>query len=339
MTDWMRKATSEAFDAPDFRFDSSERLDLRLHCRTLGDRGAKGGAVLMLHGTTGGGAQFLQPGMADALFGEGRPLDASRHFIVLPDAIGHGKSSKPSDGLGPRFPHYGYGDIVRAQHLLVTQHLGLAHLRLVLGASMGGMQTWMWGQSYPDQMDALMPVASLPERVTGRNLLWRRLMLEMIRTDPGYRHGKTVEGLGLAWNIFKLIVDSPARLAEQLPDAGAADALVRKTAADAVAGEDPNDVIWEFEASKDYDPAPGLGLIMAPLLAVNFQDDDVNPAALGALERAIGKVPNGRAVTLPAGPHSHGHQTMSTSELWSDLVRDLLTSAPFRQGRTNGATP
>ena len=217
MTDWMHQAAGETFDAPSFRFDCGERLDLRLHCRTLGSRTAEGGAVLVLHGTTGSGKQFLQPGMADALFGKGRPLDAGRHFIILPDAIGHGMSSKPSDGLGQRFPRYGYGDIVRAQHLLVTRHLGVAHLRLVLGTSMGGMQTWMWVQSYPDLMDALMPVASLPERVTGRNLLWRRLMLEMIRTDPGYRDGKQAPGLGLAWNVFKLFVDSPARMAERLP--------------------------------------------------------------------------------------------------------------------------
>ena len=203
---------------------------------------------------------------------------------------------------------------------------------------MGGMQTWMWGKSYPDLMDALMPVASLPERVTGRNLLWRRLMLEIIRTDPGYRDGTTATGIGLAWNVFKLFVDSPARLAESLPDVAAADALVRKTAEEAVAAEDPNDVIWEFEASHDYDPGPGLGLITAPLLAVNFQDDDVNPAALGVLEDAIRKVPNGRAVTLPAGPRSRGHQTLSTPELWSDLVRDLLASAPVGQAETNGAT-
>ncbi len=338
MTDWLRQAAGATFDEPAFRFGSGERLDLRLHCHTLGSRTAEGGPVLVLHGTTGSGTQFLQPAMADALFGEGRPLDAERHFIILPDAIGHGMSSKPSDGLRQSFPRYGYGDIVRAQHLLVTRHLGVSHLRLVLGTSMGGMQTWMWGQSYPELMDALMPVASLPERVTGRNLLWRRLMLEIIRTDHNYRDGKTAMGLGLAWNVFKLLVDSPARMAEHLPDAAAADALVRKTAADAIAAEDPDDVIREFEASHDYDPGPGLGLITAPLLAVNFQDDDVNPAALGVLGDAIRKVPNGRAVTLPAGPRSHGHQTLSTPELWSDLVRDLLGSAPFRQGNHNGAT-
>ena len=245
--------------------------------------------MLLLHGTTGSGKQFLQPGMADALFGAGQPLDAARHFIIMPDALGHGESSKPSDGFGLSFPRYTYGDMVRAQHLLVTRHLGLGHLRLVLGTSMGGMQTWMWGEAYPDMMDALMPVASLPEQVTGRNLLWRRLLLELIRTDPGYRAGGKAEALGLAWTVFKLFVESPARMAAGLPDVATADALIRKVAAEAVAAEDPNDVIWEFEASQDYDPAPGLGRIAAPLLAVNFADDEVNPAALGVLDAAVGK--------------------------------------------------
>ena len=322
MLDWTQRAVAQTFDVPGFRFDSGERTNLRLHCRTLGELAPNGdNAVLMLHGTVGSGKQFLQPDTADALFGRGQPLDIAKYCIVLPDAIGHGLSSKPSDGLGTAFPRYGYGDMVRAQHLLVFEHLSLTRLRLVLGTSMGGMHTWMWGQAYPTLMDALMPVASLPERVTGRNLLMRRIMLALLRPDG---EGSGRAGLGPAWNLFKLLVDSPARLAEQFKDIAAADAHVRDVAAEAMEVEDVDDVIWEFEASRDYDPAPGLGRIAAPLLAVNFADDEINPSALGALARAIAKVPRGRAVTLPAGPESRGHQTLQVARLWAHCVAELL---------------
>ncbi len=321
MPDWTHRAVTRTFDVPGFRFDSGERTDLRLHCRMLGDLAPNGGnAVLMLHGTVGNGKQFLQPDTADALFGRGQPLDITKYCIVLPDAIGHGLSSKPSDGLGTAFPRYGYGDMVRAQHLVV-QHLGLERLRLVLGTSMGGMHTWMWGQAHPALMDALMPVASLPERVTGRNLLMRRIMLALLRPDGG---GFGHAGLGPSWNLFKLLVDSPARLAEQFDDIAATDAHVRGIAAKAMEAEDVDDVIWEFEASRDYDPAPGLGRITAPLLAVNFADDEINPAALGGLARAITKVSRGRAVTLPAGPETRGHQTLQVARLWAHCVAELL---------------
>ncbi len=295
---------------------------MRLHCRTLGELAPNGrNAVLMLHGTVGSGEQFLEPGTADALFDRGQPLDVAKYCIVLPDAIGHGLSSKPSNGLGTAFPRYGYGDMVRAQHLLVFEHLGLDRLRLVLGTSMGGMHTWMWGQAYPALMDALMPIASLPERVTGRNLLMRRIMLALLRPEGG---GSGRAGLGPAWNLFKLLVDSPLRLAEQFEDIAATDAHVREISAGAMEMENVDDVIWEFEASRDYDPAPGLGRIEALLLAVNFADDEINPAALGGLARAIAKVPRGRAVTLPAGPETRGHQTHQVARLWAHYVAELL---------------
>ncbi len=322
MPDWAQRALARTFDVPGFRFDTGECTDLRLHCRILGELAPNGAnAVLMLHGTVGSGKQFLQPDTADALFGRGQPLDIAKYCIVLPDAIGHGLSSKPSDGLGTAFPRYGYGDMVRAQHLLVSEHLGLDRLRLVLGTSMGGMHTWMWGQAYPALMDALMPIASLPERVTGRNLLMRRIMLALLRPDGG---GSGRAGLGPAWNVFKLLVDSPARMAEQFEDITGADAHVREIAAQALEAEDVDDVIWEFEATRDYDPGPGLGRIEAPLLAVNFADDEINPAALGVLARAIAKVPWGRAVTLPAGPESRGHQTLQVARLWAHCVAELL---------------
>lgn len=320
MADWTRRAVTRTFD-PEFRFDSGEHIDLRLHCRILGELAPHGGnAVLMLHGTVGTGKQFLQPDTADALFGRGQPLDIAKYCIVLPDAIGHGLSSKPSDGLGTAFPRYGYGDMVRAQHLVV-KNLGLERLRLVLGTSMGGMHTWMWGQAYPALMGALMPIASLPERVTGRNLLMRRIMLGLLRPEVG---GFGRAGLGPAWNLFKLLVDSPARLAGQFDDIAGTDAHVRKVAAEAIEVEDVDDVIWEFEASRDYDPAPGPDRIAAPLLAANFADDDINPAALGVLARAIVQVRRGRAVTLPAGPETRGHQTLQVARLWAHYVAELM---------------
>jgi homoserine O-acetyltransferase/O-succinyltransferase len=328
---WTQHAVSQTFDAPGFMFDSGQRTDLRLHCRMLGEIAPQGdNAVLMLHGTVGSGKQFLQPSTADALFSPGQPLDVSKFCILLPDAIGHGLSSKPSDGLGTTFPRYGYGDMVRAQHLLVVEHFGLKRLRLVLGTSMGGMHTWMWGQNYPELMDALMPIASLPERVTGRNLLMRRIMLSMLQPDRG---GFGPAGLGPAWNLFKLLVDSPARLAEQFEDTASADRHVRDVAAAVMEAEDVNDVIWEFEASRDYDPEPGLGRIAVPLLAVNFADDDINPPALGVLARAIMKIPRGRAVTLPAGPESRGHQTLQVARLWAHCVAELL-EASSQEGAT-----
>ena len=327
---WITQARSRSFHAPRFRFASGEALDLDLHCFTLGSEDAAS-VVLLLHGTTGDATQFLQPGMADLLFAPGGPLDLDRHFVLLPDAIGHGRSSKPSDGLGSDFPRYRYGDIVRAQHLVVSDHLRIEHLRLVLGASMGGMQTWMWGESFPDMMDALLPIACLPEPITGRNLWLRRVMVEMIRSAPDDAPGEVAKRLGLAWNMFKMLTSSLLRLASELPDTRAADAHIREIAAQAIATKDPHDAIRELEASLDYDPTAGLSRIAAPLFAVNFADDEINPAALGSLERALLNVRNGRAVNLPAGPKSQGHQTWQLAEVWGHCVTDLLERAPRRR--------
>ena len=201
--DWEHASVEEAFTAKRFAFSDGARMDARLAYRTLGTLApGRCNAALLLHGTTGSGRQFLQPAFADAMFGSGGPLDASEHFIILPDAIGHGGSSKPSDGMGRSFPRYGYADMVAAQHCLVREALGLHRLRLVMGTSMGGMQTWLWGGRHPDMMDALMPVASLPERVTGRNLLWRRLLLQVAQIDEPDRPGTSPHGLGLAWVLF-----------------------------------------------------------------------------------------------------------------------------------------
>ena len=257
----------------------------------------------------------------------GGPLDVEKYFVILPDAIGHGESSKPSDGLEQEFPRYGYGDMVEAQHLLVTEGLGIHHLRLVAGTSMGGMQTWMWGARFPEMMDALMPIASLPCKITGRNLLMRRIMIAAIRNDPGYgRPGASdpLRGIGFAWQVFKLLTESPARMAEDLVDPDRADELVETVAAEAMRTELSNDVIWEFDASRDYDPGPELDKIQAPLVAVNFCDDELNRPGFPTLTRLIENVPRGRSVTIPAGPASKGHQSLTRPELWLDELRKLL---------------
>jgi homoserine O-acetyltransferase/O-succinyltransferase len=328
MTDWKSTAEPGQLSISDFRFDDGRRLDVTLAYHTLGslDSGA-GNAVMLLHGTTGSGQQFLQPSTADFLFGSGQPLDVSRFFVILPDAIGHGRSSRPSDGLGPDFPRYGYGDIVEGQHRLLVQGLGIERLRLLLGTSMGGMQTWLWGERYPDAAQALMAIASLPERITGRNLLWRRMLIRLIESDPGYaggRYAKQPAGLGHAMALFQLMVGSPAQMAADLGSIEAADVHVNQVEAQALDGEDANDVIWEFDASRDYDPAPQLHAIRAPLLAVNFTDDELNPVELGGLERAIARVTYGRGVTLPAGSQSRGHQTLRFAEIWRDQLAGLL---------------
>lgn len=330
MTNWMEGAREADFAAPAFKFADGSVLDLNLHYRTLGTLSAgRDNAVLMLHGTTGTSRQFLQPATADFLFGEGQPLDAEKFYIIFPDALGHGGSSKPSDGLEAAFPHYGYADIVAAQHLLIIEALELSHLRLVLGTSMGGMQTWMWGAEYPDMMDALMPIASLPERVDGRNLLWRRLLIQIIRLNQCERDSPAPQepfSLGIAWNLFRLMVESPGRLSEieALTSPSEADTYIAKIADEALKTERVNDAIWEFDASRDYDPSPRLGSIKAPLLAVNFADDTLNPVELGGLERAIGNVERGHAVTVPAGRGSFGHQTLAHAVVWHDYVRQLL---------------
>jgi homoserine O-acetyltransferase len=328
VTDWLTTARAATFTIPGFKFADGSKLDLRLHYRTLGVLAPdRSNAVLMLHGTTGGGAQFLQPAAADFLFAAGQSLDGGKYFIILPDAIGHGGSSKPSDGLEAAFPRYCYADIVEAQHRLVTQGLGFERLRLVLGTSMGGMQTWMWGERYPDMMDALLPIASLPEPVGGRNLLWRRLLIKIIQLGEGERRGASAQqppSLGLAWNLFELMVGSPATLTALFAGPGDADNYIQSVAEEALKREKANDVIWEFDASRDYDPSAGLGLIRAPLLAVNFADDELNPVELGGLERAIAQVKCGRAVTATVGPKSRGHQTLRLAEIWQDYVRQLL---------------
>jgi homoserine O-acetyltransferase/O-succinyltransferase len=321
------------FHVKDFRFASGEILpELKLHCRTLGiptrDRdGNVRNAVLMLHGTSGSGQQFTAPETANFLFQPGQPLDAEKYFLILPDAIGHGASSKPSDGLGARFPRYSYYDLIRAQHLLVTECLKVKRLRLIVGTSMGGMQTWLWGEKFPDAMQALMPIACFPERVKGRNLLWRRMLIDIIREDPGYKDGNYTEqpaNLGIAWGLFNLMVDSPLHLQEAFANAQAADAKVVQNRLEALKAQDANDTIYEFDASYDYDPYPDLARIKAPLLVVNFADDGLNAAELGVAEKAVTNMKRAKAVLIPTGPKSRGHQTLRIAEVWNRYVAQIL---------------
>jgi len=328
--------TESDFVVKDFRFTSGETLpELRLHYRTLGkpQRDAQGvvrNAVLILHGTTGNGAQFLRPEFAGELFGKGGLLDAEKFYLVLPDGIGHGKSSKPSDGLKAHFPRYGYVDMVEAQYKLLSDGLGVNHLRLVMGTSMGGMHSWLWGQRYPDAMDALMPLASLPSQISGRNRVWRRIAIDAIRLDPQWRggdYGEQPPGLRTAEQMLFLMGSNPVLRQQQMPDLAHSDSVFDAAVADSLRGADANDVLYQLEASHDYDPAPGLEKIRAPLLAINFADDLINPPELGILEREIKRVPHGRALVIPVTPLSRGHGTHTVAAVWKEHLAELLRSS------------
>jgi homoserine O-acetyltransferase len=329
------------FVASSFAFDSGERLaELRLHYRTLGraHRGADGrvdNAVLVLHGTGGSGRNFLSDNFAGVLFGPGQLLDAERYFLILPDGIGHGGSSKPSDGLHARFPRYGYLDMVRAQHLLLTEGLKVDHLRLVMGTSMGGMQTWLWGETHPGFMDALLPLASLPTQIAGRNRMMRRMVLDSIRTDPEWNGGEykaQPRGLTAAMYTLLFMTSSPLQWQKAAPTRDAADRFFEEQVRTRVEATDANDLLYQFDASRDYDPGPALETIQAPLTAINSADDQVNPPELGILEREIRRVSRGRAVLLPISDETRGHGTHSWPVLWQEhlaaLLRDSAPPAP-----------
>ena len=326
----------------EFKFRSGETLpELRIHYRTYGtpvrdSGGAVRNAVLILHGTGGSGEQFIRPEFSGQLFRAGGLLDASRYFIILPDGIGHGLSSKPRDGLRARFPKYGYRDMVEAQYRLVTEGLGVNHLRLVMGTSMGGMHTWLWGQTYPDFMDALMPLASLPTQISGRNRVWRRIAIDAIRHDPQWREGDYTAqppGLRTALAMSYLMGSNPILRQEQMPTLESADAEFDRVIAAGMKEEDANDVMYQLQASYDYDPGPGLENIKAPLLAVNSADDLINPPELGIVEREIRRVARGQAVVLPLTPDTRGHGTHTLATAWLDRLRALLTMSEPRRTR------
>jgi len=321
------------FIARSFGFRSGDTLpELRLHYTTVGtpERDGSGrvtNAVLITHGTGGSGRGFLSAGYAGQLFGPGQPLDATKYFIILPDGIGHGKSSKPSDGLRMKFPKYTYDDMVRAQYLLVTEGLKVNHLRLVMGTSMGAMHTWIWGYSYPDFMDALMPLASNPVEIAGRNRMMRQMIIDAIQHDPDWKNGEYTtqpRGLENAVHVLLLMTSVPLQWQKDYPTRAAADsALVARTAR-SVAAQDANDMIYQFQASREYNPSPHLGRITAPLFAVNSADDQVNPPELGLMEREIGKVARGRYILIPISDATRGHGSHSVPGLWSGYLKELL---------------
>jgi homoserine O-acetyltransferase len=321
-----------------FRFKSNEVLpELRLHYRTFGtlQRDAKGTArnvVLIMHGTGGSGAQFLRADFADRLFRDGGLLDANKYFIVLPDGIGHGKSGKPSDGLRARFPHYGYLDMVEAQHRLL-QELGVDHLRLVMGTSMGGMQTWLWGQLYPESMDALMPLASLPGQIAGRNRVWRRVVIDAIRNDPSWQQGNYKEqpaSLRTAEEMLFLMGSNPVLRQQQMPTLRRTDEVLDAYVAEGFKTADANDILYQVSASQDYDPAPGLEKIRAPLVAINSADDLINPPELQILEREIKRVPGGKAIVIPFSAETVGHGTHTIAKVWEQHLAALLQQTERR---------
>jgi homoserine O-acetyltransferase len=321
------------FTIRDFKFQSGETLpELRLHYRTLGTpkkdaQGKTTNAVLIMHGTTGSGAQFMRPEFAGELFGKGQPLDATKYFIVLPDGIGHGKSSKPSDGLHAKFPRYGYRDMVEAQYRLLTEGLGVNHARLIMGTSMGGMHTWLWGELYPDFMNALMPLASLPWQVSGRNRAWRRIIIDTIRNDPAWNGGEyktQPPSLRTAGEMMWFMSSNPVLRQKDAPTLAKTDAVLDKFVEQIVKADDANDVLYAVEASHDYDPGPNLEKIRAPLLAINSADDLINPPELGILEQEIKRVPHGRAIVIPFSDKTRGHGSHTVANLWKDQLLELL---------------
>ena len=324
----------------DFKFTSGETLpELRLHYRTLGkpEKDAQGkttNAVLIIHGTTGSGAQFVpRPEFADELFGKDQPLDATKFFIILPDGIGHGKSSKPSDGMHAKFPRYGYIDMVEAQYRLLTEGLGVNHARLVMGTSMGGMHTWLWGELHPDFMDALMPLASLPTQISGRNRGWRRIIIDAIRNDPDWRGGDYPAAAGqppslrTAAEMLWFMSSNPVLRQKEAPTLAKTDEVLGKFVDQIVKTDDANDVLYALEASHDYDPGPNLEKIRAPLLAINSADDLINPPELGILEREIKRVQKGRAVIIPLSDKTRGHGSHTVAALWKDELLKLLNES------------
>ena len=323
----------------DFKFTSGETLpELHLHYRSLGKpikdaQGKTQNAVLITHGTTGSGAQFIRPEFAGELFGPGQPLDVTKFFIVLPDGIGHGQSSKPSDGLHAKFPRYGYRDMVEAQYRLLTEGLGVNHARLVMGTSMGGMHTWMWGELHPDFMDALMPLASLPTQISGRNRVWRRIIIDAIRNDPAWDSGdyKTQPpSLRTAAEMLWFMSSNPILRQKEAPSLTRTDTVLDHFVDDYVKTADANDVLYAVAASHDYDPGPDLEKIRAPLLAINSADDLINPPELGILQREIKRVPHGRAIVLPLSEKTRGHGSHTVAGLWKDQLQELLQRSAAR---------
>ena len=324
----------------DFHFQSGETLaSLRLHYTTLGSpiRDASGrvtNAVLILHGTGGDGHQFLRPQFADVVFVPGGLLDPQHYFIVLPDGIGHGKSSKPSDGMHARFPHYDYADMVAAQYALVTQGLRINHLRLVMGTSMGCMHSFMWGENYSEFVDALMPLACLPVEIAGRNRVWRAMVIDAIKNDPAWAGGEykspPPEAMRTTIDLLLIAGSAPLQMQKTLPTRDAADKYLHEAQAREASALDANDILYAVDASRDYDPSRTLGKIDAPVMWVNSADDFINPPELGIAQREAEKLKRGRFVLIPASDETHGHGTHTWASVWQSYLAELLNKSANR---------
>lgn len=318
----------------DFKFRSGEIMPaVRLHYATLGTphRNAKGeidNAVMVLHGTGGSGKQFLQPQFADELYGPGQPLDIKRYYIILPDNVGHGASSKPSDGLRMKFPQYDYDDMVELQHRMLTEGLGIRKLRLIMGTSMGCMHGFIWGETYPDFAQALMPMACQPVEIAGQNRMWRQLMIDAIKADPAWMGGEyksqPVQGVRTASSISFVAGGAPLNLQKNYPTRDAATAFVRERVERDMASRDANDMIYQFESSRTYNPWPGLEKITAPMTWINSADDFINPRNLPYPEQAVKRMPNARFRLIPESDETRGHGTHTWAVNWKADLVDLL---------------
>jgi homoserine O-acetyltransferase len=303
--------------------------ELKIAYTTVGE--PSGQPVLVLHGTTGSAASMLTPAFAGELFGAGQPLDATRYYVIIPDSIGHGKSSKPSDGLKAKFPRYNYADMVDAQYRLVKEGLGINRLRLVIGNSMGGMHTWLWGVKYPDFMDALAPMASQPTAMASRNWMMRRLVIDSIRNDPDWKGGDYTtqpNAFRTAAVFFNLGTNGGTlALQKMAPTREAADKLLDQRLA-ALTKADANDYLYQWESSGDYDPAPGLGRIKASVLVINAADDERNPPETGVTDAALKQVKNARLFLIPASEETRGHGTTAMAKFYKQPLAELLQSTP-----------
>ena len=324
-----------SFVIHNFRFASGEVLpELRLHYRTLGQprRDAAGhvrNAVLALHGTGGSGAQFLSPQFAGELYGAGQPLDTATHYLILPDNVGHGRSSKPSDGLRARFPRYAYEDMVTAQYRLVTDGLHVNHLLLVMGTSMGCMHSWLWAERYPDVMDGVVPLACIPTQLAGRNRMWRKMIIDDIRTDPDWKGGEYASqprGLRAALQLLFMAGSSSLQLQRSAPTRDSADAYIARWLDTRFAETDANDLVYQVDASRDYDPSTALDRITAPVLAINSADDFINPPELGLMEQLIPRVPRARFVLIPTSERTRGHGTHTVAAVWKEYFGPFVAA-------------
>jgi homoserine O-acetyltransferase/O-succinyltransferase len=319
---------------PEFKFRDSETIaELKLHYTTLGvpKRDPQGhivNAVMILHGTGGTGQQFLLPQFAGELFGTGQLLDSSKYFIILPDGIGHGKSSKPSDGLHAKFPQYDYDHMVAAQHALLTGKLGVKHLRLLMGTSMGCMHSFVWAETHPDFMDALMPLACLPVPIAGRNLLWRKMVIDAIRNDPEWKGGEYAaepqQGLRTALDLLLIAGSAPLPMQKSFATRAAAEKYLDEYFAARRPKLDANDLLYAVNASRNYDPSTKLETIQAPMMWINSADDFINPPELGIAEREVKRVKNGQFVLIPASDQTHGHGTHTWAAIWKQYLGELL---------------